>query len=75
VKLKAQFANIDPNGVAQPGALFTLQGPDPSRGNYVAGLNLAATTDNWTVGLNYDFVRGSHNETEQVGTLSLLGRI
>ena len=51
------------------------QGPDPSQGNYVAGFNLAATTDNWTIGLNYDFVRGSNNATEQVGTFSLLGRI
>jgi len=38
-------------------------------------LNLNATTDNWTIGLSYDFVRGSNNATEQTGTLSLLGRI
>ncbi len=76
VKLKAAFADLDPNtSLAQPGQAFTLQGPDPARGNYVAGLNLAATTENWTIGLNYDFVRGSNNATEQVGTLSLLGRI
>ena len=41
----------------------------------VGGLNLNATTDNWTIGLSYDFVRGSNNATEQTGTLSLLGRI
>jgi hypothetical protein len=41
----------------------------------VLGAALNATTDNWTIGLSYDFVRGSHNETEQVGTFSLLGRI
>jgi hypothetical protein len=76
VKLKAAFADLNTttNGL-QPGTEFTLQGPDPARGNYVAGLNLAATTENWTIGLNYDFVRGSNNATEQVGTLSLLGRI
>jgi len=75
-KLHATFADIDPNtALNQPGAPFTVQGPDPARGNYVAGLNLAATTENWTIGLNYDFVRGSNNATEQVGTLSLLGRI
>ena len=76
VKLHAMFADINPtlNG-NQPGAAFTIQGPDPSRGNYVAGASLAATTENWTIGLNYDFVRGSNNATEQVGTISLLGRI
>jgi hypothetical protein len=75
-KLKAQFADINPSLVnAQPGQLFTLQGPDPSQGNFVLGAGLNATTDNWTIGLSYDFVRGSHNETEQVGTFSLLGRI
>ncbi len=76
VRLHAAFADINPNLTGnQPGASFTLQGPDPARGNYVAGLNLGATTENWTIGLNYDFVRGSNNATEQVGTISLLGRI
>ncbi len=75
-KLKAQFADLNPALTGnQPGALFTLQGPDPSRGNVVAGAALNATTENWTIGLNFDYVRGSHNETEEVGTLSLLGRI
>lgn len=75
VKLRAQFAD-DPTTLAKdPGALFTLTGPDPSRGNIVAGGALNATTENWTIGLNYDFVRGSNNATEQVGTISLLGRI
>ena len=76
VKLRAAFADIAPNTTGnQPGNTFTIQGPDPSRGNYVAGLNLGATTENWTIGLSYDFVRGSNNATEQVGTISLLGRI
>ena len=75
-KLHAAFADIDSNLTGnQPGAPFTIQGPDPSRGNFVGGLNLNATTDNWTIGLSYDFVRGSNNATEQSGTLSLLGRI
>jgi hypothetical protein len=75
-KLRAAFADIDSKtSGSQPGALFTIQGPDPSRGNFVGGLNLNATTDNWTIGLSYDFVRGSNNATEQSGTLSLLGRI
>jgi hypothetical protein len=75
-KLRAAFADVNSSlSGDQPGTLFTLQGPDPSRGNIVGGLNIGATTENWTIGLSYDFVRGSHNETEQVGTLSLLGRI
>lgn len=75
VKLKAQFAD-DPSTLAKdPGAQFTIQGPDPSRGNLVLGGALNATTENWTIGLNYDFVRGSNSATEQVGTISLLGRI
>ena len=75
-KLHAAFADIDSNTTGnQVGAPFTIQGPDPSRGNFVGGLNLNATTDNWTIGLSYDFVRGSNNATEQTGTLSLLGRI
>ncbi len=76
VKLHAAFADINTNlSGDQNGAPFTIVGPDPSRGDYVAGFNMAATTENWTIGLNYDFVRGSHNATEQVGTLTLLGRI
>ena len=75
VKLHAQFAD-DPSTVNKdPGTPFTIQGPDPSHGNAVLGAALHATTENWTIGLNYDFVRGSNSATEQVGTLSLLGRI
>ena len=75
-KVRAQFSDIDSTTAGnQPGALFSIQGPDPSRGNLVGGLNLNATTDNWTIGLSYDFVRGSNNATEQSGVISLLGRI
>ncbi|HEY0106861.1 MAG TPA: autotransporter outer membrane beta-barrel domain-containing protein [Rhizomicrobium sp.] len=75
-KLKAAFADTNPNlSGDQNGNEFTLQGPDPSRGNVVLGASLNATTESWTIGLNYDFVRGSHNATEQVGTFTLLGRI
>jgi hypothetical protein len=75
-KLRAAFADM--NSItpgSQPGTVFTVQGPDPSRGNLVLGAALNATTENWTIGLNYDFVRGAHNATEQVGTIALLGRI
>jgi len=75
-KLHAAFADINSSlSGNQPGTPFVVQGPDPSRGNLVGGLNLNATTDNWTIGLSYDFVRGSSNATEQTGTISLLGRI
>jgi autotransporter-like protein len=76
VKLRAAFANVSLNGTgSQVGDTFTIQGPDPSRGNFVVGGALNATTDNWTIGLNYDFVRGTNNATQQIGTISLLGRI
>jgi hypothetical protein len=75
-KLHAQFSDSNSATLGStPGLPFIVQGPDPSRGNLVGGLNLNATTDNWTIGLSYDFVRGSNNATEQTGTLSLLGRI
>ncbi|MGZ6021315.1 MAG: autotransporter outer membrane beta-barrel domain-containing protein [Rhizomicrobium sp.] len=75
-KLRAQFSDSNTATLGtNPGTPFTIRGPDPSRGNIVGGLNLNATTDNWTIGLSYDFVRGSNNATEQTGTLSLLGRI
>jgi hypothetical protein len=75
-KLHVQFADLQPSVTGlQPGSPFTMQGPDPSQGNIVAGAGLNATTENWTIGISYDFVRGSHNDTEQVGTLSLFGRI
>jgi hypothetical protein len=76
VKLKAAFAYADTtSGTAGPGTPFTMTGPDPSQLNYVLGGSLAATTDTWTLGLNFDFVRGTNGTIEQVGTINLLGRI
>jgi hypothetical protein len=76
VKLKAAFAYGDISGTSsQPGAEFILQGPDPSQGNFVLGGSLAATTDTWTLGINFDMVRGSNGAFEQVGTITLLGRM
>jgi hypothetical protein len=76
VKLHAAFADVDPKTLGnQAGDPFTVVGPDPGQGNIVLGGALNATTDNWTFGLNYDFVRGSNNATQQIGTISLLGRI
>jgi uncharacterized protein with beta-barrel porin domain len=68
VKIRGAFVS-DPNNP------FTLTGPDPSQGNVVAGATLAASTDTWSMGLNFDWVRGSHGSTTEVGTVSLLGRI
>jgi len=75
-KLKAAFAYANTTGgTAGPGTQFTITGPDPSQGNYVVGGSLAATTDTWTLGVNFDFVRGTNGTFEQVGTINLLGRI
>ena len=74
-KLKVNFADVGTNTTATPGPTFTLIGPDPAQGNFVAGASIAATTDAWTLGANYDFVRGTNGATTQVGTIHLLGRI
>ncbi len=68
VKIRAAF-------LSDPTNTFSLTGPDPSAGNVVAGATLAASTDTWSMGLNFDWVRGSHGSTTEVGTVSLLGRI
>ncbi|HVZ91620.1 MAG TPA: autotransporter domain-containing protein [Rhizomicrobium sp.] len=73
-KLTAHFTNVASTGVT-PGPNFTLEGPDPSQGNFVAGASLSATTDAWTLGANFDFVRGENGATTEVGTIHLLGRI
>jgi len=73
--LKARFADVPVNGIDQPGPQFTIEGPDPSQGNFVAGASLSATTDAWTLGANFDFVRGTNGATTEVGMIHLLGRI
>jgi hypothetical protein len=76
VKLRAAFAysNVTTNSIG-PGSVFELTGPDPSQGNFVLGGAIASTTDTWTLGLNFDVVRGSNGAYQQVGTISILGRI
>lgn len=75
-KLKVAFAYADLTGtIAKPGETFTVTGPDPAQGNFVLGGSLSATTDAWSLGLHFDFVKGSNGALEQVGTLSLIGRI
>jgi hypothetical protein len=76
VKLKAAFAYADTTGaVPAPGSTFELTGPDPSQGNFVLGGSLAASADTWTLGLNFDLVKGSSGAFQQVATVHLLGRI
>jgi outer membrane autotransporter protein len=67
-KIKASFAST-------PGTDFTLTGPDPDKGNVVLGGSLATTTGAWSVGVNYDYLRGNNGTVSQVGTLTLVGRI
>jgi autotransporter-like protein len=74
-RLKLNFADVGNLSTPTPGPEFTLQGPDPSQGNVVAGASLSATTDAWTIGANFDFVRGDNGATTEVGTIHLLGRI
>lgn len=73
-KLKFAYAFGNATGTG-PGNIITLQGPDPAQGNVVAGASISATTDAWTLGANYDFVRGTNGATTQIGTIHLLGRI
>jgi hypothetical protein len=76
VKLKAAFAysHVTTNTISA-GDTFELTGPDPSQGNFVLGGTLAATTNAWTLGFNFDLVRGSNGAFQQVGTIHVLGRI
>ncbi len=73
VKLKGAF--VSTGGLNVPNNTFTFTGPDPDTGNTVAGLTLGAGTDTWSLGVNYDWIRGNNGSTSQVGTLTLLGRI
>jgi len=67
-KVKASFAST-------PGTDFTLTGPDPDKGNVVLGGSLATTTGAWSLGVNYDYLRGNNGSVSQVGTLTLVGRL
>ena len=73
VKLKAGF--LSTGGLNVPSNVVTFVGPDPDTGNILAGASLSAGTDTWSVGVNYDWLRGNNGSTTQVGMLTLLGRI
>lgn len=66
---------VTANFVSLPGTSFTIQGPDPSQGNLVAGATIAASTDTWSIGVSYDWVRGSNGAIQQSGQFVLVGRI
>ena len=77
-KLKVNFAGdqtVSPT--VAPGSQFTITGPDPAKGNLVVGAGLAVTTDAWSVGINYDYLRGfgGTKGTSQDAMLTLVGRI
>ena len=73
VKLNAAFAAT--GGRSTAGNTLTFTGPDPDKGNAIAGLSLGASTDTWQLGVNYDWIRGNNGSTTQVGILTVLGRI
>jgi hypothetical protein len=73
IDLTASFPSVTGTG---PGAGdFTITGPQPSKGNLLAGASIAATTGAWSIGLNYDMLSGKNGSMTQVGTVSLVGRI
>ncbi len=66
---------VTANFISLPGQSFTITGPDPAQGNFVAGATIAASTDTWSLGVSYDFVRGTNGVTQQSGQFHLVGRI
>ena len=58
-----------------PKGIVTITGPQPTKGNVLAGASVSATTGAWSIGLNYDMLSGSNGSMTQVGTVSLVGRI
>jgi hypothetical protein len=72
-KVKAAFVSQQ----SDPANFFTIAGPDPARGNLVLGGGLATTTGAWSIGVNYDYVRGfgGTNTLDQVGTITIVGRM
>lgn len=72
VKIRAAFDST--GGLGTSDNVMTFAGPSPDRGNVVAGASLAAGTEDWRLGINYDWVRGSSASTTQVGTITILGR-
>ncbi|MDE2012736.1 MAG: autotransporter domain-containing protein [Alphaproteobacteria bacterium] len=71
VKLRGAFASM----ASTAGNDFTLTGRTPNKGDLVGGLDLAVTTGAWSLGVSYDYLRGSGSATTQAGMVTLVGRI
>jgi hypothetical protein len=69
VKLDANFVGVSP--ISQ----FSIEGPEPSKGNIVVGGGLAVTTGAWSIGGTVDYLRANSGNTQMDGMLTLLGRI
>jgi hypothetical protein len=76
-KLKAEFACSAVATGSCGDTSFSITGPDPAKGNLVLGGGFAVTTGAWSMGLNYDYLRGvdGTKSVDQVATFSLIGRI
>ncbi len=80
-KLDAQFvcSTVGSANGGCPATAFSITGPDPAKGNLVAGGSISTTTGAWSIGLNYDYIRGFGNggntSVTQDGTITLVGRI
>lgn len=75
-KLKAAFKDLDPDTAGnQSSSYFSLTGPDPAKGNFVLGTSIGTSTEYWSIGLSYDYIRGGSGHLEQVATFNLVGRI
>jgi outer membrane autotransporter protein len=69
VKLNANFVGVTPLDE------FSIEGPEPSKGNIVLGGGLAFTTGAWSLGGSFDYLRANSGNTQMDGMLTLLGRI
>jgi hypothetical protein len=81
-KLDAQFvcSTVSQSAGGCGDTAFSITGPDPAKGNVVLGGSIATTTGAWSIGLNYDYIRGlgnggGHDSVTQDGTITLVGRI
>jgi len=70
----AESVNANFESVTPPSD-FQVTGPQPDKGNIVAGGGLAVSTGAWSLGLSFDYLKAGSGNTSEEGTLTLLGRI
>jgi hypothetical protein len=76
ITVRSAFKDLDPNTSGnQTGTWFSLTGPDPNKGAFVAGGSLGATSGDWSINMHFDFLRGDDGMLEEVGTVNLIGRL